>query len=78
MDLSFVLMDRHEICTQVSYVVNAENLFSNFFPTPKSFGGEDLKFTPNYQAPASVGSARFETAQHVGKQMTDVLSAINA
>jgi len=69
MDLSRILMDRHEICTKVWCEIKPENLRAkNFYPTPKKFGGEPSNFAELSPTRRQLEARNFETAQHIDKQ----------
>jgi len=71
-------MGHHKIFTQVWCGVKPEDLPAKFFyPSPKMFGGENLKFHRPSGDPPSIGSAYFETAQHIDKQKIGLSSTTN-
>ena len=75
MDLGCPSTDRHEICTHSWGWIAADNLRSKIFlPDPqKIWRGKTSIFEDSHQ----LEEHNFETAQHIDRRISDVLSRIN-
>jgi len=74
MDLSRPLINRHKICTQLSVGSSLKICFRKFSQPLKNWRGK-----PQISPTCRQSKVRnFQTAQHIDKQIKDVLFMINA